>query len=491
MAKRLPPFEIGTRFGDWTVIAQIESAVGGKRNAVSMFSLVRCSCGLEKQLKNNYLRAGRSNGCGCRRSDALSRGSTRHGRSYSATYSLWKSIKYRLKRQLRYAGIKMHEPWVEDFEKFEAFIETLGPKPTPEHTLDRIESRGHYEPGNLRWADKSEQALNRRDTGNFRTRHDGRKWHGKSQTPAYRWWQHIKYRLTNDVSYAGIKMHEPWVQDFEAFEAFIETLGPKPTPEHTLDRIESRGHYEPGNLRWADKKLQSENRRNAMVRNLETMSIVKVGEKHDLLTVLELLVERRHGQNWYMARVRCDCGTEKTVYQKQLLSTKTKSCGCFKNRNLKLAHKALEKPITVGDETHSMAGWARKLGVSSEVIWNRINKLGWEPARAVSEPLAAVETVTIDGVTKTVADWCRESGISYSVAYNRIHKRGWDPARAIQRSPRKFQYVVIDGKSLADCCKETGVPYGAAYQRISRGWDPKKAVTEPPSRRKTNAAGPS
>jgi hypothetical protein len=34
---------------------------------------------------------------------------------------------------------------------------------------------------------------------------------------------------------------------FRSFEEFFAALGPKPTPAHTLDRIDNDGHYEPGN----------------------------------------------------------------------------------------------------------------------------------------------------------------------------------------------------------------------------------------------------
>jgi len=38
----------------------------------------------------------------------------------------------------------------------------LGPKPSPKHTVDRIDNDGHYVPGNVRWATRSEQNKNQR-----------------------------------------------------------------------------------------------------------------------------------------------------------------------------------------------------------------------------------------------------------------------------------------------------------------------------------------
>jgi hypothetical protein len=82
-------------------------------------------------------------------------------------------------------------------------------------------------------------------------------------------WRGFIRRCTdqNDGSFAyyggrGISVCDRWLN---SYPAFLEDMGRKPSPKHSLDRIDNDGNYEPGNCRWATKTQQMRNRRGRRV----------------------------------------------------------------------------------------------------------------------------------------------------------------------------------------------------------------------------------
>ena len=142
----------GQKFNRWRVIERVENR--GK----TPYWLCQCECGTIKEVRGKSLRHGYSKSCGCLLSD-FNKSHTTHGKTKSREYICWKGMKSRCKRDPHYLreGIKVHP----HFEKFENFYEHMGDKPTPEHTIDRIDNSKGYEPGNVRWATWDEQVRNR------------------------------------------------------------------------------------------------------------------------------------------------------------------------------------------------------------------------------------------------------------------------------------------------------------------------------------------
>lgn len=88
--------------------------------------------------------------------------------------------------------------------------------------------------------------------------------HGLSGTPEYRTWAQMMTRCRNPNSTRyenwggrGITVCERW----ERPENFIADMGPKPSPQHSIHRIDNNRGYEPNNCIWATAEDQAKNRR--------------------------------------------------------------------------------------------------------------------------------------------------------------------------------------------------------------------------------------
>jgi hypothetical protein len=155
----------GQTFGRLIVIGRVPT--DGKHVLWSC----RCECGTEKTVRGEHLNRGRVVSCGCYGRTAA----TTHGQYKTPEYYVWAKVLDRCNnprcanfKDYGGRGITVDPAWM----AFERFLADMGPRPSSQHSIDRVDNDGPYCRDNCRWATRAEQSRNTR--ANVLLTHAGR-----------------------------------------------------------------------------------------------------------------------------------------------------------------------------------------------------------------------------------------------------------------------------------------------------------------------------
>lgn len=161
----------GKKFGMLEVVSRADNYEKFSKTHNRVLKYARwncvCECGNEAlAVLATDLKSKSQVSCGCHKMKILLDRVTSHNMTYTKEYFAWQNMKTRCYNENNHhyhnyggRGIGIQESWVDNFEKF---FDHIGYAPSELHSVDRIDSNGNYEEGNVKWSTPPEQAQNTR-----------------------------------------------------------------------------------------------------------------------------------------------------------------------------------------------------------------------------------------------------------------------------------------------------------------------------------------
>lgn len=193
-----------------------------------------------------------------------------------------------------------------------------------------------------------------------------------------------RHRAHRYYSSRGIVVCDRWRNNFRAF---LKDVGRRPSREHSLDRIDNSGNYEPGNVRWATWKQQQRNRSSNRLVTYRgrTMPLIEATE---LVGLPYRTVWSRLSHGWTL---RDALETPVHSNEGSLLSL-VRAAGQNYGRvatRVKSLGWSVERALTQRSQAgaHSLRSRAMAAGLAYKAVHLRITRYGWTEKRALSTPI--------------------------------------------------------------------------------------------------------
>jgi hypothetical protein len=237
--------------------------------------------------------------------------------------------------------------------------------------------------------------------------------YGRHKHAVYDTWCGMKKRCLNesnksfnDYGGRGIDLCQEWI---DSFEAFFNHIGERPSAQHSIDRIDNNKGYEPGNVRWATRIVQNNNKRSNIIIEFKggTKTVAEWGR---IFNINPSIIQKRLKRGWSIE--------DTLTIKENEINIKT-----YPHRFIE--YNGISKTLTE---------WSTYMGIKVTTIAERINR-GWTVEDAFNKPVGSVRSnariLEYNGISQSVMVWSQQTGISISTLCNRIYILGWPIDKAL------------------------------------------------------------